>query len=178
MLSVLDETVTTKENIMSAFRIDTQSEENYGAHNWDGTGDCPQYWKFKGGNSYIMIDFATEADAEAYAEKNFTHDNDYYKEYVLGIAPCSAEELTSDEECELEYEGCIDYPSLRCTPSGKSYCVPVQAVWDHLKNLKEKDYQHGYDAAKMGNTLTEGETPEFTKGFKDAIADSLELQYA
>ena len=32
--------------------IVTQVYENYGAHCWDGTGDCPQYWKAKGGNEY------------------------------------------------------------------------------------------------------------------------------
>lgn len=28
--------------------IYAQIEENYGAHNWDGQGECPQYWKKKG----------------------------------------------------------------------------------------------------------------------------------
>jgi hypothetical protein len=32
--------------------ITTQIYENYGSHNWDGTGECPQYWKAKGGNEY------------------------------------------------------------------------------------------------------------------------------
>ena len=31
----------------------TQHRENYGAHDWDGKGECPQYWKFKGGDTYI-----------------------------------------------------------------------------------------------------------------------------
>jgi hypothetical protein len=34
--------------------IQTQHKENYGAHDWDGTGECPQYWKFKGGNTYVV----------------------------------------------------------------------------------------------------------------------------
>jgi hypothetical protein len=34
--------------------IQTQIKENYGAHDWDGKGECPQYWKFKGGNSYVV----------------------------------------------------------------------------------------------------------------------------
>ena len=28
----------------------TQFRENYGAHNWDGEGECPQHWKSKGGS--------------------------------------------------------------------------------------------------------------------------------
>jgi hypothetical protein len=34
--------------------IHTQIKENYGAHDWDGQGECPQYWKFKGGNTYVV----------------------------------------------------------------------------------------------------------------------------
>ena len=35
--------------------IDTQYCENYGAHGWDGEGECPQHWKFKGGSHYKKI---------------------------------------------------------------------------------------------------------------------------
>ena len=34
--------------------ITTQYRENYGAHDWDGTGECPQYWKNKGGYDYMI----------------------------------------------------------------------------------------------------------------------------
>ena len=34
--------------------IQTQIKENYSAHDWDGKGECPQYWKFKGGNTYVV----------------------------------------------------------------------------------------------------------------------------
>lgn len=34
--------------------IHTQHKENYGAHDWDGKGACPQYWKFKGGDTYVV----------------------------------------------------------------------------------------------------------------------------
>jgi hypothetical protein len=37
--------------------ITTQVRENYGAHDWDGVGECPQYWKSKGGNDYVLRDF-------------------------------------------------------------------------------------------------------------------------
>lgn len=32
----------------------TQYRENYGAHDWSGEGDCPQYWKNKGGEIYVV----------------------------------------------------------------------------------------------------------------------------
>lgn len=34
--------------------IHTQAKENYGAHTWDGNGECPQQWKFKGGSTYVV----------------------------------------------------------------------------------------------------------------------------
>ena len=34
--------------------IQTQYRENYGAHSWDGKGSCPQYWKNKGGDDYLV----------------------------------------------------------------------------------------------------------------------------
>lgn len=34
--------------------IYSQYEENYGAHDWNGQGTCPQYWKQKGGSEYQM----------------------------------------------------------------------------------------------------------------------------
>lgn len=34
--------------------IYTQYRENYGAHDWDGKGACPQYWKSKGGSTYVV----------------------------------------------------------------------------------------------------------------------------
>lgn len=34
--------------------IYTQVRENYGAHDWDGEGECPQYWKCKGGDVYVV----------------------------------------------------------------------------------------------------------------------------
>jgi len=39
---------------MSKLVILTQHRENYGAHDWDGEGSCPQYWKMKGGATYVV----------------------------------------------------------------------------------------------------------------------------
>lgn len=38
--------------------ITTQVRENYGAHDWDGQGTCPQRWKCKGGNTYVVPDLS------------------------------------------------------------------------------------------------------------------------
>ena len=67
--------------------IGTQHKENYGAHDWDGKGECPQYWKFKGGNTYIIEDVSVEqAQDPAFwdaAEKAVSSSSDYFEEYVI-----------------------------------------------------------------------------------------------
>jgi len=54
------------EKIMD-FIVKTQTLENYGAHDTDGkfsSGNA--YWKFKGGDDYIVSDVNRPADAMAY----------------------------------------------------------------------------------------------------------------
>ncbi len=36
-----------------------QYMENYGAHDWDGKGECPQRWKSKGGHGVLLADGIT-----------------------------------------------------------------------------------------------------------------------
>jgi hypothetical protein len=47
--------------------INCQYKENYGAHDWDGNGTCPQHWKMKGG-----FQFSVEIDVDLlmYDESN------------------------------------------------------------------------------------------------------------
>ena len=66
--------------------IQTQFRENYGAHDWDGKGQCPQYWKNKGGSTYIVEVSLQEAqDAGFYAAvgRCIAHRSDYSEEYII-----------------------------------------------------------------------------------------------
>ena len=63
--------------------------KNYGAHDWDdSTGtECPQYWKNKGGNTYI-IENVTVAQGrdEAFwqlAETAIESSDDYFSTHIL-----------------------------------------------------------------------------------------------
>lgn len=47
----------------------TQCAENYGAHDWNGVGQCPQYWKMKGGNEYIARISRKEIESRGLSEK-------------------------------------------------------------------------------------------------------------
>jgi len=69
--------------------INTQSKENYGAHDWDGKGECPQYWKFKGGNTYVVENLSQAAVLRIQSggiptlSKLLTHEDDYAIEYII-----------------------------------------------------------------------------------------------
>ncbi len=67
--------------------IQTQFRENYGAHDWDGEGECPQYWKSKGGSTYIFditIEQNMSREFWAIVEAAVTHRRNYSEEYIIG----------------------------------------------------------------------------------------------
>ena len=65
----------------------TQHRENYGAHDWDGEGVCPQYWKFKGGDTYIAkVSLRAAQDREFWnaLESAIESKSEYFEEYIIG----------------------------------------------------------------------------------------------
>jgi len=71
--------------------IQTQIRENYGAHDWNGEGSCPQYWKMKGGNTYVVRNLDARQAERARGgiptlTKLIEEFSDYYEEYVLEFA--------------------------------------------------------------------------------------------
>ena len=95
--------------------ITTQVYENYGAHDWDGTGECPQYWKAKGGNDYVIRNFkggSEQATAAVMSVWNQVEcDTVAYRETILGWSIVADDHLTEFEKSQLEYEGRITYPA-------------------------------------------------------------------
>jgi len=100
--------------------IQTQIQENYGAHDWDGEGECPQHWKFKGGNDYMVAVDAVKA-GEFFEKKcemivdsvrgQIEENSDYYRENILGWTLVADDFLTDFEQSQLEYDGAIVYPA-------------------------------------------------------------------
>jgi hypothetical protein len=67
--------------------IQTQFLENYGAHDWDGQGECPQYWKPKGGDTYVIdISISQNMDIEFWKHlmSFIEYSGDYAREYSVG----------------------------------------------------------------------------------------------
>ncbi len=69
--------------------IKTQYRENYGAHDWDGAGSCPQYWKNKGGYTYVVegvsVEKAQELTLEDVKEISslITYNSNFSEEYII-----------------------------------------------------------------------------------------------
>jgi hypothetical protein len=98
--------------------IDTQYKENYGAHDWDGEGECPQYWKNKGGSSIKVTGIPCTIPFETLrhlAIDAFTECNDYVEVDVIRIHIEHDEWLSDFEKSQLEYDGSIDYHEPKYT---------------------------------------------------------------
>lgn len=99
--------------------ITTQTQENYGAHDWDGAGECPQYWKFKGGQDYkyslgtALRNTDTIQEIVEYFRPQIEESNDYYRNHIIGYEVVADDYLTEFEQGQLEYEGRIAYPATR-----------------------------------------------------------------
>jgi hypothetical protein len=101
--------------------ITTQTEENYGAHDWNGEGAVPQYWKFKGGEDYKYDLGQYGRSEEAVTElvmalrSQIEEDNEYFRNTIVGWTVVADDYLTDYERSQLEYEGRIIYPAKQLT---------------------------------------------------------------
>jgi hypothetical protein len=92
--------------------ITTQVYENYGAHDWDGVGACPQYWKAKGGNDYVVKKFKGDATTAVMALRDqIEEDNQGYRESIIDFRLVADDYLTEFEQSQLDYEGVVRYPA-------------------------------------------------------------------
>ena len=100
---------------MAKLLITTQYYENYGAHDWDGKNECPQYWKAKGGSDYVIKKFkGGQADATLAVmalRSQIESDNDHFREHIIDFRIVKDDYLTEFEQSQLDYEGSIRYPA-------------------------------------------------------------------
>jgi hypothetical protein len=100
--------------------IDTQYMENYGAHDWDGKGECPQYWKAKGGNEYKVTGIPKNVDVDhvlfMLGQEVQWSDNGSIST-VIGTHIEGDDYLSWFEKSQLEYDGSISFkePSISYT---------------------------------------------------------------
>ena len=93
--------------------INTQFMENYGAHDWDGVGECPQYWKAKGGSDYVVkkINVNKVTETVMGVRSQIEQDNYAFRESIIDWSIVADDALTEFEQSQLNYEGKIRYGS-------------------------------------------------------------------
>ena len=98
---------------MAKLLITTQVYENYGAHDWDGVGQYPQYWKAKGGSDYVVKKFRGSAfdttTAAMALRSQIEQDSNYFRETIIDYRLVKDDYLTEFEQSQLDYEGKITY---------------------------------------------------------------------
>ena len=92
--------------------ITTQNHENYGAHDWDGVGECPQYWKAKGGSDYVVKNFTNfnnTTEVVMALRGQIEEDNEYFRSSIIDWEIVADDFLTEFEQDQLNYEGKIRF---------------------------------------------------------------------
>tara|TARA_R110002072_G_scaffold1322_12_gene10819 strand:- start:43 stop:381 length:339 start_codon:yes stop_codon:yes gene_type:complete len=106
------------------FVVHTQVLENYGSHEEDGkfsSGNA--YWKFKGGNTYIVSDVEREQDAVAFVMAAFCENTLGWKEYPSSNTNVD-EWLESMEDDDKDYRDFQKGMALNVSPNtGKTVKV-------------------------------------------------------
>ena len=102
---------------MAKLLITTQVYENYGAHDWDGVGACPQYWKAKGGSDYVVRNINVNKATETVMaiRDQIEEDTDAFRETIIDWSIVADDSLTEFEQSQLNYEGVIRYASKEIT---------------------------------------------------------------
>jgi hypothetical protein len=99
---------------MSKLLIQTQIQENYATHDWDGQGEVPQYWKFKGGNDYFVPNFTDYNNTTAAVmamRGQIEQSSDYFIEQIISWEIVADDYMTDFERSQFEYEGKVTYPA-------------------------------------------------------------------
>jgi hypothetical protein len=92
--------------------ITTQNLENYGAHDWDGVGECPQYWKAKGGSDYVVKNFTNfnnTTEVVMALRGQIEEDSEYFRSSIIDWEVVADDFLTEFEQDQLNYEGKIRF---------------------------------------------------------------------
>jgi len=92
--------------------ITTQYRENYGT-------ESDPYWKFKGGNDYVIKNVDPLKTAPGLLVERVRGDIEYSgamsEEYILDWGLVADDYLTEFEQSQLEYDGEIRYPAQELT---------------------------------------------------------------
>ena len=136
--------------------IQTQIRENYGAHDWDGEGACPQHWKFKGGSTYVVENINPpsarniEMDGIPTLTALIENRNESFEEYILDYDIVEDDAVVCDEwetPYVLEYDTVIKrWRAIRITINGdmgymRSEISEKRESWLVCPAMEREDYR-------------------------------------
>jgi hypothetical protein len=124
--------------------VQTQYRENYGSHNWDETGECPQYWKNKGGSTYVI-----SAPSDEAIESVINYSSDYSEEYIM-----HTEEYDPRNEV---FEPWQERTHITIKENGTILESRTSGTEDLRRGLASYSHTWGYEnaeARRVGETLT------------------------
>ena len=128
--------------------IQTQDSENYAAHDWDGQGVCPQYWKFKGGQCIKITGLTADADCDSVVDcvrEKIEVRSVYFRSLIVGYGLEADGWMSEFETSQLEYDGSITYPE----PS-YSWDAIVEEIMGPAYAEVEADESYDADAVYYG----------------------------
>lgn len=98
--------------------ITGQYLENYGSHDWNGEGECPQYWKAKGSHEECVAEGVEHGSAEFYE----------------CIRKAEAMEISESNECYVWMAGGIEV-----YPAGASGNLRSAIAWNSDWDLNDAE---------------------------------------
>jgi hypothetical protein len=158
--------------------INTQHSENYGAHDWDGKGQCPQYWKFKGGAVYV-VENLTPNQVLKMTEHGINtltaliqRSSEYFRETIIGwsfedndVVVCEPYEtpvMLSWENNRNRWVACETIVNNEYNFLNQRV-AKIEKKWDMLMGGDHENYNVVYTMSN-GDTVVETIFQEYMKG--------------
>ena len=120
--------------------IQTQVRENYGAHDWDGKGECPQYWKCKGGDTYVVRNLSVTDGLRC-------------AQYMKEIAPLIETRSESFEEYILDWRLADDSESDGCAEWETPWTIDKQDDGGFVAFREVLNEEYGYMRADIAKKV-------------------------
>ena len=137
--------------------------ENYGAHTWDGEGECPQGWKNKGGCERVVAELSlsevTDMSPKDYellvrdsSEYGLGDYNEYYEHIYQGYELCEISEakLREVEEYLRNADERDDFGYLRyCWKEGEKHFDMLTDILQERRVLTVEGHRYTYQTFQL-----------------------------
>ena len=145
--------------------IDTQYRENYGFHDWTGEGEVPQYWKSKGGSTYLVTGDVNHKNVINELTNLINYKNEASEEFVIAVhleedGYCSNFEKSQKEEPYVSIDG-VHYDTRVVRREDGTYVATEQfkgprgeysKIWNMAPGGEKENYSYTEVLNKEANT--------------------------